>query len=362
MTDRTAARPRKRRSGFLEIANGLLTLLVLGLVVASGLFFFGVYRFNAPGGVAEEKTFLVEPGSGLRLTAERLESQGLIENSMLFQFGGWALKKQGQLKAGVFRIPAGASMADILEELTEGTPVPFRVTVPEGLTAWEVVKRVNEDEQLVGEIAAVPPEGSILPQSYDYLPGADRQEILDKMQAAMKEQVAQIWANRDPDLPIGTPEEMVILASIVEKETGVPEERGQVASVFINRLREGMRLQSDPTIIYGITKGQETLGRGLRRSEIDQETPYNTYQIDGLPPTPIANPGVEALKAVANPPETDYLYFVAKGAVPSEGHVFAATYEEHQRNVAKWRAIEAEQAAAAEAEGAPSEPAQPAAQ
>jgi UPF0755 protein len=351
MADPKNRRTRKRsRNGFLDILNGFLTLLVIGLVVVGGVLLYGVSQFYGNGPAPADTVFRVEAGNGLGTTAQRLEEQGLISNRYVFQLGGRALERQAMLKAGDFTIPAGASMADILKELTEGNPLRYAVVVPEGWTSWEAVQRINGDSNLVGEITAMPPEGSLLPGSYDYLPGDTRQSVIDKMQAAMQAQLAEIWAARNPDLPLETPEEMLVLASIVEKETGVASERPQVAAVFVNRLREGMRLQSDPTIIYGITNGEAPLGRGLRRSEIEAKTPFNTYQIDGLPPTPIANPGAEALRAVANPDSHDYLYFVAKGPVPSDGHAFAETYAEHQRNVARWREIEREVAAQAEAD------------
>ena len=347
MTDRKARRPRRRSgNGFIDILNGLLTLLVLGLVIAGGALLYGVSQFYGEGPLKEETVFRVESGSGLNSISSRLEEQGLIGNAMIFQLGGRAMERSASIKAGDFRIPAGASMADILTELTEGNPIRYAATIPEGWTSWEVIQRLNADSNLVGEISTLPAEGSILPGSYDYVPGATRQSVLDKMQTAMTTTLASVWEGRDPDLPISTPEELLVLASIVEKETGVASERPQVAAVFVNRLRQGMRLQSDPTIIYGITKGQATLGRGLRRSEIEAKTAYNTYQIDGLPPTPIANPGVEALRAVAHPDEHNYLYFVAKGALPSEGHVFAETYKDHQANVARYRQIADEAAAA----------------
>lgn len=351
MADRKNKRAKpRRRNGLIDILNGFLSLLVIAIILIGGLFFFGLNRFYSPGNIPEDTTFLVESGSSLGVTAERLETRGLIDNRMIFQAAGIALKKQGKLKAGEFKIAAHSSMADILSELTEGTPVLYGVTVPEGFTSWQVIERINADSHLIGEITSLPPEGSILPNTYSYIPGDTRQSVLDKMQAAHKKALEEVWANRDPDLPIKTPEELVTLASVVEKETGVASERPQVAAVFVNRLKKGMRLQSDPTIIYGITKGQSTLGRGLKKSELEAKTPYNTYQIDGLPAGPIANPGIESLRAAANPAKTNDLYFVAAGPVPSDGHLFSETYAQHRKNVAKWRAIEKQMALDAQAD------------
>ena len=350
MIERKGRRRRRSSNGFVDILNGLLTLLIIGLVVVGGGLFYVASQYYGDGPSDTDKVFRVESGSSLSTTANRLEEQGLISNALIFrQFGG-RVENNTIIKAGDFNIPAHASMADILRELTEGNPIRYAVTIPEGWTSWDAIQRLNADGNLVGEISNLPAEGSILPGSYDYVPGDTRQSVLDKMQAAMTTALAEIWETRQPDLPIETPEELLVLASIVEKETGVATERPQVAAVFVNRLRTGMRLQSDPTIIYGITKGQSTLDRGLRRSEIEAKTPYNTYQIDGLPPTPIANPGIDALKAVAHPDSHEYLYFVAKGASPREGHVFAETYAEHQQNVAQYRRIAAEAAAQAEAD------------
>ncbi|MBD8065075.1 endolytic transglycosylase MltG [Devosia sp. PTR5] len=349
MADR---RKRRRRSGngFIDILNGLLTLLVIGLVVVAGGFFYVASQYYGDGPTTEDKVFRVEQGNSLRSAAERLEEQGFIKSALIFsQFGG-RVEDNTVVKAGDFTIPAGASMADILRELTTGTPIRYAVTIPEGWTVAQAVQRIEADERLTGTIEEQPQEGSILPGSYDYVPGDTRQSVLDKMQQAMTEALAEVWEGREEGLPLESPAQLLILASIVEKETGVPEERPQVAAVFVNRLREGMRLQSDPTIIYGITEGKSTLDRGLRRSEIEAKTPYNTYQIDGLPPTPIANPGIEALQAVAHPDSHDYLYFVAKGATPKEGHVFATNYADHQKNVAEYRRIAAEAAAEAGAE------------
>lgn len=347
MADR---KKRKRRSGngFIEAINGLLSLLLLVLVIVGGVFLYGIVMFNADGRFDEDRTFLVEPGNSLATVAQRLEEQGFISNAYVFRFGSIALRREGSIKAGEFNIAATSSMSDILRELTEGRAIQFQVVIPEGFTSWQVVERVNNDQNLTGTIDVLPAEGSLLPAAYAYQRGDTRQSVIERMQAAMDAAVAEVWEARDPDLPISTPAELVILASIVEKETGVAAERGLVAGVFVNRLNIGMRLQSDPTIIYGITRGQGSLGRGLRRSEIEAMTPYNTYQINGLPPGPIANPGIEALRAVASPEETTALYFVADG---TGGHAFADTYAEHQRNVAVWREIERQRAeAAAEAE------------
>ncbi len=356
MAERDSRRPRRRRSNALiDIGSALLGLIVIGIVVVGGVAFFGLNRFHAEGPNDEDTIFVVERNSGLGLVAERLENAGLIENRLIFIAGGYALRKQGQIKAGEFNIAANATMADILSEITDGRAIQHMVTIPEGYTVWQVVDRLNQvdDALLTGEITALPPEGSVLPQTYTFDRGDTRGAVLARMQSSLTAALDEVWASCVPTVcgengPIKTPQELVTLASIVEKETGVPDERDRVAAVFINRLNRGMRLQSDPTIIYGITRGAGPLGRGLRRSEIEQQTPYNTYQVDGLPIGPIANPGVESLRAVANPATTNELYFVAKGAVPSDGHAFAETYAEHRRNVANWRAIERQMAADAE--------------
>jgi UPF0755 protein len=348
MNDR---RKRRRRSGGLvDVLNAFLTLLVIGLVVVGGGFLFVASQYFGEGPLPEERVFRVESGNTLTTTASRLEEQGFISNALIFSQFGSRVEKNVVVKAGDFAIPANASMADILRELTTGTPLRYAVTIPEGWTSWQVVQRVNADDRLTGNIDVLPPEGSILPGSYDYMPGDTRQVVIERMQQAMTAALAEVWEGREADLPLASAAELLILASIVERETGVASERPQVAAVFVNRLRQNMRLQSDPTIIYGITKGQSTLDRGLRRSEIQEKTAYNTYQIDGLPPTPIANPGIDALRAVAHPDSHNYLYFVAKGATPSDGHVFAETYAEHQKNVARYREIEREAAQQAERE------------
>ena len=211
----------------------------------------------------------------------------------------------------------------------------------EGVTSWQVVDVLKAVEVLEGEIDGIPPEGTLAPNSYEVQTGGDRQALIDRMTSAQAAILEAAWQDRDDDLPYDSPAEALIMASIIEKETGVPDERTQVASVFVNRLRRGMRLQTDPTVIYGITNGEGVLGRGLRRSELDRVTPYNTYAIDGLPPTPIANPGKAAIEAAMQPASTDFVYFVADG---TGGHAFATTLAEHNSNVAKWRQIEAERA------------------
>ncbi len=340
--DKAKKRRRRERNGLIDTVNGFLTLLVLGLLIAGGLLIFGTQRFYADGPLTEPTNFMVERGTGLSTIAQKLELEGLIADRWTFQIGTTAQSKQGAIRAGEYAIPANASMADILFELTEGRPITYSVTVPEGFTSWQVVERINGAEFLTGELTEVPPEGTLMPNTYTFERGDDRQTILDQMSESMAEALPEIWENRDPDLPIETPEELVILASIIEKETAIPSERPLVAAVFVNRLNFNMRLQSDPTIIYGITLGEGTLGRGLRRSEIEEQTPYNTYQIDGLPPGPIANPGIESLRAAANPADSDALYFVADG---TGGHAFANSYAEHQQNVARWREIERERLA-----------------
>jgi UPF0755 protein len=226
----------------------------------------------------------------------------------------------------------------------EAADTQYRVVVSEGVTSWQVMTALNGLEFLDGEISEVPAEGSLAPNSYQVSPGDDVGALVARMQSAQERILAEAWANRDEGLPLDSPEEALILASIVEKETGGYDEVRTVASVFENRLETGMRLQTDPTVIYGITEGRGVLGRGLRQSELRAETPYNTYVISGLPPTPIANPGRLSIEAVMNPEETDYIFFVAKSLDPRDGHNFAVTLEEHNRNVAAYRALEAEQA------------------
>lgn len=345
MADRKQRQP-KRRSGLMDVLNALLTLLVVAVLVGAGVFLYGAHSFYATGPGKADTVFTVAKGANLAAVGEKLESQGLIDSKIVFALGGWATKKQGQLKAGQFKLTASASMDDILKELTEGKPIQSGVTIPEGWTMAQVVAKLNADPQLSGDLTNIPPEGGILPQTYNFEPGASRQSIMNEMVAAQQKAVAEVWAGRDPSLPLSSPDQLVTLASIVEKETGRAEERPHVAAVFVNRLKKHMRLQSDPTIIYGITKGEEPLGRPLKKSEVEQATAYNTYQIDGLPPGPIANPGIDSLKAAANPQQTGDIYFVAVSTDPADGHLFASTYAQQMKNVAKLRVAQKQAAAA----------------
>jgi UPF0755 protein len=339
-----------------HVAANALTLLILLLVVIFGIVTWAQSEYVDRGPLAEPLDFEVESGEGLASVTGKLAEQGAISNATLFRIAARYTEQDAGLRFGEYNIPAGASMQEILQLLNRGGNVVRQVVVPEGLTSWQVVQILNDREELEGEIAEIPPEGTLAPAGYDFQRGDTRESLIERMQARQEEILARAWVERAPDVPLNSPEELLTLASIVEKETAVAEERPRVASVFENRLKRGMRLQTDPTVIYGITNGEGTLGRGLRASELATDTPYNTYVRAGLPPTPIANPGEAAIEAAANPEATEYVFFVADG---TGGHAFAETLDEHNANVAKWRQIEAqraiearraEAAAAAEAE------------
>lgn len=323
-------------------------LTVIAALICAGIAGYGWFEFNRAGppakGLASETVVLLDEGMGLNSIATRLEEAGVIRNRFVFRAGVLFSGNGKRLKAGEYSIPARAPMDDVMRLLVEGKSILHKLTVPEGKTVAMIWRIVEEDPILVGDMPAVmPPEGELLPETYLFMRGTSRAELLERMHADHSDLLDQLWEGRKEGLPIASKDEAVTLASIVEKETGLAEERPRVAAVFVNRLRRGMKLQSDPTIIYGLTKG-EPLGRGIRKSELERRTPYNTYIIDGLPPTPIANPGRAALEAVLNPPDTEELYFVADG---TGGHVFAKTVSEHNRNVAAWRRIERERRAEA---------------
>ena len=346
-TEFEVGRGVRRRGGFARMMRGLAMLFAFGiLVLAAGAYFLKV-RFDAEGPLTEARIVEVQSGSSLSAIASKFEADGVISSALLFRASARLLGVAGSVKAGDYEIPVGASMREVLRMVTSGQAIDYRITVAEGLTVYAVVELVKQNEVLVGEIERIPSEGMIAPETYFVRRGETRQAVIDRMVAAQEKILAELWAARATQykgkpLPLASPEEALILASIVEKETGVASERGMVASVFVNRLIKGMRLQTDPTVIYGLTMGKAPLGRGLRRSELDRETPFNTYVISGLPPTPIANPGLAALRATLQPTETDYFYFVADG---SGGHAFAKTLQEHNANVKRWRKIERERKA-----------------
>ncbi len=317
-------------------ANTISILIVAGLVllVAIGI---AKREFSVPGPLTEEEIVVLPKGATLKHTSEVLALHGVIENEFLFRLGARYRREDRAIRYGEYLIPAGVSMEQVLALLVSGKTIEHKVTVAEGLTSYQIVEILRASRILTGEISEVPPEGSLAPDTYFVQRNQSRGDVLKRMAEVQVAVLAEAWEKRAPGLPLASAEEVLVLASIVEKETGVAEERGLVASVFVNRLKRGIRLQSDPTVVYGVTGGKGPLGRGLRRSELNRATPYNTYLIDRLPPTPIAAPGRDAIMAVVNPEETDFLYFVADG---TGGHAFAATLREHNRNVAAWRRIE----------------------
>jgi len=372
----------------------MLTMLVVGLFLLGGVILWGKSQYTAEGPLETAICLRVERGSNMTKVSRDLETQGAVISGAMFRVGARYSEKTGDLKAGSFLVDAGASMEQIVAQVTTagasscGTEIVYRVGITritaqvreldpasnkfveraefqlntdetpavytekrnerdtryrialaEGVTSWQVVEALKAMDMLDGETGVRPPEGMLAPDSYEIVPGTKRTDVLAEMQDRQQLRINAAWEARTDGLPLASPEEMLILASIIEKETGVPTERRQVASVFTNRLNRGMRLQTDPTVIYGVTKGEGVLGRGLRQSELRKVTPWNTYVIEGLPPTPIANPGMASLEAAVNPDTTKYVFFVADG---TGGHAFAETLQEHNRNVQKWRAIEAQ--------------------
>ncbi|WP_332772673.1 endolytic transglycosylase MltG [Phenylobacterium sp.] len=333
--------PRARRGGLSPARRLIIILASAAATLAAAVVLFlawAVWSYQGPGPAAKSgdvTVVMLRKGAGVSEIASTLERAGVVRSDAIFAAAAQITGAARTLKAGEYEFKSRASMASILDDIRDGRIVVHQITVPEGMTSEAVVEALAAKSELTGD-APAPPEGSILPETYQFERGEDRAAVLKRMMDAREELLGLLWSKRQPDLPIATPDEAVTLASIVEKETGVASERPRVAAVFVNRLRAGMRLESDPTIIYGLTGGKP-LGRGLRASELAAPNPYNTYQIDGLPPTPIANPGRAALAAVLDPPRSDALFFVADG---TGGHVFAATYEEHLKNVERWRAIE----------------------
>jgi UPF0755 protein len=316
-----------------------LAFVIFLAALAGGAWFWEQQNFQAPGPSAKYEVVLVQPGDHVSTITQNLAAAGVVSNANLFRFGLRIRNLQGTLKAGEYGFPAHASMADVAGILASGKSILHKLTAAEGLTSEMIAAIVNADPVLVGDPVAVPAEGTLLPETYLFIRGTTRAAIIADMQRAQARLLLRLWPERASGLPVSTVEEAIILASIVEKETAIPQERRHIAAVFANRLRMGMKLQSDPTIIYDITRGYP-LGRGIRRSELDRASPHNTYAIAGLPPTPICNPGRDAIVAVLNPHITGDLYFVANG---TGGHVFSATDADQNRNVAKWRRIELQQ-------------------
>jgi len=379
-------------------ANGF-SFLIVAFIAFAGAIAWGQRQFVEPGPLEQAVFFEVAPGASLAEVSENLGAAGVVSSPLLFRLGARYTGQAGELRFGTYEIGAGVSMADVLEIVTSGgqstfrytatyvirgqgngemrlrervpgtgeqldlavfgsgdpvpeayealvagsAPVVYRVSVPEGVTVWQIVEGLRGAEFLTDDVVDLPAEGTLAPNTYEVARGTPISELLVEMADAQTGILLSAWSGRAEGLPFETVQEALILASIIEKETGVSSERDQVAGVFVNRMRQGIRLQTDPTIIYGESEGQGFLGRPIRQSEIDNAgNPWNTYRIEGLPPTPIANPGRAAIEAAVNPAETDYIFFVADG---SGGHAFAVTLAEHERNVAAWRAIEAERAA-----------------
>ncbi|MEO0399509.1 MAG: endolytic transglycosylase MltG [Pseudomonadota bacterium] len=318
---------------------------LMGILAVGGGGYIAYGEATRPGPHETDTVVLLESGSSVAQIAATLEEAGVLRHPQLFVASTKIKGVGGALKAGEFQIPAGASTWDLVDLIVDGKSILHYVTVPEGLTTAQALRIIEANERLEGEITLSPAEGDLLPETYAFTRGQTRDQIINTMMKAQDAFIDGAWDDRALELPYSTRDEAIILASIIEKETGVAAERERIAAVFVHRLRKGMRLESDPTIIYGLTGG-EPLGRGLRVSELKRETPYNTYRISGLPPTPIANPGKDAILATLNPASTDDLFFVADG---SGGHAFASSLTEHNRNVANWRRIERERQAAAQA-------------
>ena len=339
------SRPGRQRP-IVVFFNRLLTFLLVLLPTVAGLFFLIRQQFDRPGPFNYPTVFVVAKNEGVGAIARRLEQDGIINSDSLLP-GRWifliASRRFGvhdKIKAGEFNIKANASVRDILDTLVEGKSILYGISIPEGLTSYQIVERLKANADLVGDVAEVPPEGSLLPDTYRFARGTSREELIRRMQGEQRKFMDGLWPTRSRDLSLTKPEDVINLAAIVEKEASRADERPRVAAVYLNRLKKRMHLDADPTIIYGASGGKGSLGHPILRSELEnKDNPYNTYRNYGLPPTPIANPGRAAIEAVLRPDKTGALYFVADG---SGGHVFAETLAEHQRNVVRWRHIEKE--------------------
>jgi UPF0755 protein len=331
-------RSKRARNPLVIAGNAIFTLLIVVALGAGGAIAIGKHRFEAPGPLDQDKTVNVPSRLGLVEIADKLRSEGVMDESNAIFLGGvFALKARTDIKSGEYLFPKHASVRDVVETMVEGKVVQHQLTIPEGLTSEQIIARLLDSDILTGNIKEVPHEGTLLPESYRFPRGTARDQVIQRMQQAQRRALQDIWERRTPDLPVKTPEQLLILASIIERETSKPDERTRVAAVFVNRLKQRKRLESDPTIIYGLVGGKGPLGHPITKSEKEQPTPYNTYMIDGLPPGPIGNPGRASIEAAANPARTREMFFVADG---TGGHVFAESYNDHLKNVARLRVIE----------------------
>ncbi len=337
-------RSRVARHPLVIFLNFVLTAVIVAVVVVGGGLLATKMQFDRAGDFNQPRTVSIDRGASLSMIAEQLQKEGIVSSKWLFMLGVWMNHETTGLKSGEYQIDASASMHDVMDTLVSGRGILYSITIPEGLTSQQIVDRLKSEDILTGDIASVPPEGALLPETYKFTRGDTRESVLKRMASERDRVIADVWARRAADLPIKTPEELVVLASIVEKETALADERSRIASVFINRLKLNMRLQSDPTVIYGLFGGAgKPSGFVLSRADLEKQSPYNTYLVNGLPPAPIDNPGRASLEAVANPSRTKDLFFVADG---TGGHAFAETYEAHLKNVQRWRDISANAGAA----------------
>ena len=338
-------RSKAVRHPIVVFMNFVITVVLLAVIGIGGVLYYGKQTFIEEGPLRQEKTILVSGGTGLATIAEILERQNVISDQTIFNYGVQIYRQDTKLKAGEYLFSPGVSMMQVMQILTSGKSILHSVTVPEGYTSYQIHQVLMDNDVLMGPLNEIPAEGTLLPETYKFARGTTRKEMVKRMADAHDRAVAEIWDRRAADLPLKTPEELVTLASIVEKETGKASERTRVAGVFINRLNQGIKLQSDPTVIYGIFGGKgKPKDRPIFRSDLNKKTDYNTYQIPGLTPGPIANPGRASLEAVANPSRTKELFFVADG---TGGHVFSETLKQHNENVQRWRDIEKQRIEAA---------------
>src|SRR3954470_14033481 len=323
---------------FVIAGNAIITIILVLMIGSGAIYVYGRQKIEAPGPLPEDKVVNIPARAGMTDIADILQREGVIDNNRWAFIGSvFALKARADLKPGEYAFQKNASLRDVIGTIVEGKVVQHSVTIPEGLTSEQIVGRLTDNDIFAGTIREVPREGTLLPETYKFPRGTTREQVIQRMQQTQKRVLGEIWERRNPDIPVKSPEQLVVLASVIEKETGRADERSRVAAVFTNRLRQKIKLQSDPTIIYGLVGGKGTLGRPIKRSEITQPSPYNTYVIEGLPPGPIANPGRASLEAAANPARTRDLFFVADG---TGGHTFTETYDQHQKNVVKLRTME----------------------